>query len=374
MKKIFTLFAAAMLGLCAFAQMPETCPSELRLSVLNGEDPSQVEIELQLINSSLYLNGFFVRFYQDENVQWKSVNDNYFTAEGYANVNLARWEGVTDEEREAALNSMCDIYSGVNGFGGGELAIFEVLSTYDCLFFPVLEEPTGIGKFYLDMSGCEDGRYEIIAFKDWDCNFYYLDPVYGSYQMIPDEHISITLVKQNGVVFEEPVVTENDEFYVVGTFNGWDLREEHGRIELVENADGTQYTGEVQLEDGAEFVIVSPLITPVGHGWKWFGGVDDNQVGYFEINDGLLNQPIELVDGYGANFKVVGDGKYTITVMQPSKGLQEPLVMTVSKEATGISTIAADKVDSRIFDLQGRELKCVPEHGIYIQNGNKYVK
>ena len=40
MKKIFTLFAAAMLGVCAFAQMPETCPSELGFKLLNGDDPA----------------------------------------------------------------------------------------------------------------------------------------------------------------------------------------------------------------------------------------------------------------------------------------------------------------------------------------------
>ena len=41
-----------------------------------------------------------------------------------------------------------------------------------------------------------------------------------------------------------------------------------------------------------------------------------------------------------------------------------------------ITTVSGDceNVDSRIFDLQGRELKSVPEHGIYIQNGKKHIK
>jgi hypothetical protein len=43
-------------------------------------------------------------------------------------------------------------------------------------------------------------------------------------------------------------------------------------------------------------------------------------------------------------------------------------------EPDAITTITNDKVDNRIFDLQGRELKSVPENGIYIQNGKKYVK
>ena len=162
-----------------------------------------------------------------------------------------------------------------------------------------------------------------------------------------------------------------DAFYVTGTFNDWS-QETANMTELVANDDATVFTGEVDLTDGAEFKVV----TPTEDGLKWFGGVDENQVGYFEINDGLLNQPIELVDG--SNFKVVGDGKYTISVMQPEaetgKAVAEPLVMTVSKEVTGISTISTDKADNRIFDIQGRELNSVPEHGIYIQNGKKYVK
>ncbi|MBO4721762.1 MAG: hypothetical protein J5629_02395 [Muribaculaceae bacterium] len=73
--------------------------------------------------------------------------------------------------------------------------------------------------------------------------------------------------------------------------------------------------------------------------------------------------------------------------------IDKPMVLTLMKQGetviqkssiqatyvqglTGISTVATDSenADSRIFDLQGRELKSVPEHGIYIQNGKKYVK
>ena len=72
--------------------------------------------------------------------------------------------------------------------------------------------------------------------------------------------------------------------------------------------------------------------------------------------------------------------------------LDEPMVITLTKQdntvtekrstpafyvssLSGISTVATDAaVDSRIFDLQGRELQSAPEHAIYIQNGKKYVK
>ena len=162
------------------------------------------------------------------------------------------------------------------------------------------------------------------------------------------------------------------ELYVVGSFNGWNTTAEGGRIELVENEDGTQYTGQVDLEAGAEFKVIT--FNAEGN-TIWFGGIDETQSGHFLINAGLLGVDIELIDG--ANFMVEDAGKYNITVMEPAEGraLQEPLVMIVTKEATAISTVGVDtKADNRIFDIMGRELKSVPENGIYIQNGKKYVK
>ncbi|HAP50083.1 MAG TPA: hypothetical protein DCQ56_02545, partial [Porphyromonadaceae bacterium] len=66
---------------------------------------------------------------------------------------------------------------------------------------------------------------------------------------------------------------------------------------------------EVDLEDGAKF----KLIAPDGDGWKWFGGVDENTLGYFEITpemcDGSVG--IDLVDG--SDFYVAEGGHYTIS-------------------------------------------------------------
>ena len=170
----------------------------------------------------------------------------------------------------------------------------------------------------------------------------------------------------------ETVVPEISELYVVGSFNGWNQTAEGGRIELVENEDGTQYTGQVELEAGAEFKVIT---FDANGNTIWFGGIDETQSGHFLINAGLLGVDINLIDG--ANFMVEDAGKYNITVMEPvdDRALQEPLVMIVTKEATAISTVGVDtKADNRIFDIMGRELKSVPENGIYIQNGKKYVK
>ena len=111
------------------------------------------------------------------------------------------------------------------------------------------------------------------------------------------------------------------------------------------------------------------------------------------------------VGKFAIDMSALEDGEYELFadntpdggVMHYSGGEQanwlidEPMVLTLMKQGntviekssiratfapplTGISTITTDKADSRIFDLQGRELKNVPEHGIYIQNGKKHVK
>ena len=261
MKKIFTLFAAAMLGVCAFAQMPESCPSELNLKLLKGDQLNLVKVELQVTNSSLNLNGFNVELDKGESTAvFRKSGGSAFSAADYAAVILQRWETtmgedeetgdeveipVTDEMREEKLLQMCDVQSNVNP--EGKLVIIELLKTNECRFFPVLDTPTGIGKFFLNMSNCEDGEYTIVA---------------------PD--------------------------------------------------------------------------TPQGNSMSYTGGDEP-------LSSWTADEPVSIT------LKKTGDKIEVVT---------------------GISTIVTDEkpVDNRIFDLQGRELQSVPEHGIYIQNGKKYVK
>ena len=255
MKKIIILFAVALVGLCANAEVSEfgPCPSQLKFALLNAENPAQVEVELQLVNASHNLNGFNMEIEKaqgSEAVQWKKVSRNYFTAKGYAATILAMLEDSDDDEREELLSEMCDVKNNVKD---DHLVIIEILSTLDCRFFPVLENPTGIGKFYLDMSACEDGNFELVApDTPTGCSF--------SYTKAPGQEVC-----------PEPL---------------------------------TAWTA---------------------------------------------------------------DAPITVTL---NKAGDE-----ITQVETAISTIAVDQpVDNRIFDLQGRELQSVPEHGIYIQNGKKYVK
>ena len=262
MKKIFTLFAAAMLGLCAFAQMPETCPSEISFAVRNGAQTnlSAAQIQLMLTNSSENLNGF--------NIELESNNENCtfnnaFVTKTYAPVILQLWTGttmvenedgdleeveITDQVRRDLLTTRCDIKFNVKE--NGHLVLIELLSTIDCRFFPILETPTAVGHFTIN----------------WP----------------------------------------------------------------------------VTAKAGEEATITAPT-EPERYSFSYTGGVEGTRAW-------------------------TPDAPATITLVNDGSQITEQI-------ETAINNINVDKaVDNRIFDLQGRELQSVPEHGIYIQNGKKYVK
>ena len=114
-------------------------------------------------------------------------------------------------------------------------------------------------------------------------------------------HHDLTIIQ--GEVAETP-----SEFYLVGTFNDWNQTEEGGRLVFTATDEEGVYETEGTLEANAEFKI----ITPNGDGWTWYGGVDENNVGYFLVNNELLNVPITLVDG--SNFRMEHGGVFTFRV------------------------------------------------------------
>ena len=162
---------------------------------------------------------------------------------------------------------------------------------------------------------------------------------------------------------EQPV--EYNEFYLVGTFNGWS--QEDGMIAFDANEEGTEYTATVELDANTEFKV----IVPDGDGWKWFGGEDANNVGYFLINDEI--EEVALIDG--ANLKVEEAGNFTFTIKEATKAVSEPLIMTVTKnEPEAIETITTNKQDNNWYNLQGVKFNGMPSvPGVYINNGKKVV-
>ena len=98
------------------------------------------------------------------------------------------------------------------------------------------------------------------------------------------------------------------EFYMVGTFNEWNTTESGGRLAFVATENEGVYEVTGTLEAGAEFKV----ITPNGDDWTWYGGVDENNVGYFLINNDLLNVPLQMVDG--SNFRIENGGEFTFRI------------------------------------------------------------
>ena len=128
-----------------------------------------------------------------------------------------------------------------------------------------------------------EGRKAVVRFK-----------ILGHYH-------DLTIIQ--GEVAEVP-----SEFYLVGTFNEWNQTEEGGRLAFVATEEEGVYEVTGTLEAGAEFKV----ITPNGDGWTWYGGVDENSVGYFLINSDLLNVPLQMVDG--SNFRIENGGEFTFRI------------------------------------------------------------
>ena len=103
---------------------------------------------------------------------------------------------------------------------------------------------------------------------------------------------------------------EFEEFYMVGSFNGWNTNEDGGRLVFAATEEDGVYETEGTLEAGAEFKVITP--NAEGDNWIWLGGIDEYGGGYFLINDALLNQPLQLVDG--SNFRMENGGKFTFRV------------------------------------------------------------
>ena len=157
-------------------------------------------------------------------------------------------------------------------------------------------------------------------------------------------------------------------FFLVGDFNGWNQTAEGGRLAFDEN----DMLEGVELEAGTEFKVIAFD----EDGTIWFGGQDENNVGYFLLNNDLMGQGIMCVEGdNGANFRVEEAGTYNIqlAVLRDFNGA---VFMIVTKEdPSAISTVGVDtKADNAYYNLMGVKYNSMPTvPGIYIHNGKKVV-
>jgi len=338
MKKLFTLFAAALVGFCAFAQDTEPCPTKLGFVPVTAEqDANNVQLELTLMyNNSDNLNAFNIEVSKTggEWIMLDEITETWLIADGYEANILKAW-GKPEATCIANLSKMCDVMSNVKE--DGHLVMIETLKTNACRFFPRVEEgePLPIGKFAIDLSACEDGDYTLNApGQSALLAFSYTggEEAHGSW--FSDEDVEIVLTKTGDKVTvkgEEPVVEPV-------TIAGKVVDEDNAPLEGV--------TVTLDEVTGAKEAITATTAA-----------------------DGTYSLEYTPEEGKEYNVTFAKDGYKT-----QSYDVENVPETVVLKIASGISTIGVDSNDGRIYDLQGRELKSVPEHGIYIQNGKKYVK
>ena len=347
MKKVFTLFAAALVAFAAFAD-DVPCPSVLSfrlasdIEVAAEQAPANnVMIELQLVNASENLNGFNMEIAKQtiegeycEAIEWVEDAEDGDAAgfTGYGHTILAMWDVTNANWRETKLFQKADLKCNVKPTNDN-LVIIEILSTLDCRFFPVLEEPASIARFTVDLSACADGDYRLFAdATPSGCSFSFTGGPEGNRAWTADEPVVIELTKKGDIVTlksDEPVVEPV-------TINGF-----------VKDANGPLEGVTVTLNEVTREAITTTT--------------DEN---------GAYSLQYTPEEGKNYNVKFEKEG-YT---PQTFDAAEVPETVTLESINTGISTIGADNADGRIYDIQGRELKSVPEHGIYIQNGKKYVK
>ena len=156
---------------------------------------------------------------------------------------------------------------------------------------------------------------------------------------------------------------EEPAYYVVGGFNGWD---DKNGVEVTEEGatiDVAQQDFNNPEDTAQEFKIIT---TDADGNLVWLGGVDNNNVGYFMIEDSMLDSPISL-DNAGANFRLPEPGNYTIHLAFLEKSTVSGLIMFVTKnQVTGVNGIADKTVAGvKYYNLTGIE-SSKPFNGINI--------
>lgn len=157
MKKFFTLFAAALMGLAAFAQEGTT---SISYEAVATDNAAATQINIIVDNSSPYLNSIqqgiipesgaeFVKTGTGMNKKWFWPNGAYI---------LALFPDATDDERNQYINDFADIQQSINE---GRLVMVAGLKTNDCYFYPATKGQ--LGYFTMDLSAMPDGDEVTVA-------------------------------------------------------------------------------------------------------------------------------------------------------------------------------------------------------------------
>ncbi|MBQ4367169.1 MAG: hypothetical protein II786_03705 [Muribaculaceae bacterium] len=173
---------------------------------------------------------------------------------------------------------------------------------------------------------------------------------------------------------------EVQDYFLTGAFNNWG-RDGNENIKFEANEDG-DLAASVDLPAGENNGENGFKIITVGDDGKlvWYGGQDDNQVGYFEITDDLLGGELSLKPGDEfANLIVKEAGKYDLILKEaaasaasgapakaPAAGLK--LIVTKAEEVpTAVTDLSVDDIAGVHYVNLAGQVSATPFDGVNIQ-------
>ncbi len=360
MKKIFTLFAVAALAFAAQANVLTVAEGEYQSSanpvyglwfdtpgITQQIYPAEMLAEMsgcQITEISFFTIGVA---YESMGYSYEEVYENdyryYINFDG-ADVELALMETNELGFTEAAYYTGATVVASATPVKGERGLTF------------VLNEPFQYngGNLLVQASYDGEGSYGTTYFwgagmvDDNDNPLYYCS--YYGYENYSGELQGYTsdFLPAAAFTYEESV--SEPGYYLVG-FNDW-----NNPIEITEEGttiDVAQQDFNNPDDTAQEFKIIT---TNDNGETVWLGGVDENNVGYFMIEDSMLDSPITLDDA-GANFRLPEPGNYTIHLAFLDKSTVSGLIMFVTKnEVTAVNGIAAKAIAGvKYYNLAGVE-------------------
>lgn len=159
MKKLFTLFAAALVGLSAFAFTEGN--TKIKLDAKKDQSAANTEVQLNLYNSNDDLNAIQLGILAENGAEFKMTmdedeNEHYIWLNG-AYI-LTNWEGKSDNWKNK--NVYANMLFGEN-VADGKLTLLMNMNKAECYTYPAADGI--IGYFVMDLSNVPDGEGVTIA-------------------------------------------------------------------------------------------------------------------------------------------------------------------------------------------------------------------
>ncbi len=199
-----------------------------------------------------------------------------------------------------------------------------------------------------------------------------IELVDGSNFLIDDAGIyiiNVDAMTHMMTVTKKEVVPVEPKYYAIGTFqeNPW-VTEEAWEME---NNEVT-----IDLEAGGKFKIITPA-DDTENGYRYFGGEDANDVGYFLVEEGMMEAGIALtLDSPGADFMIEEGGNFTLRLIKdedvapsgmPKAPVEGMKLLVIRNSTTGINDIAVENIASVKYVNMAGQVSATPFDGVNIK-------